>query len=328
MKKWIVCLAVCFAPLWARALFLGPTHLDVTDDGEFVAVNPPKEDPAFDNFWAYRIYPSKDQKKLRGKGVNVAVLDSGIGSNAEFNHKKAKLQDFTGSGSTADTDGHGTALAGVISAGGVRISGLAPDVTLFVFKIAQGGQMISPQAAANALNAVLQYNKENPQDKISVVNLSYGVQGGGFEPLSRAVRALYEQGVTLVAPSGNYAYPGVHYPANMPEVIAVSAMAADGSAYAHSSYGPQVEFIAPGDRVLVPSPDGNYTLMSGTSVAAGFVSAAAALAVEGYRNKHKKDPSPEEVRSALRSAAKKITAVHALKQGSGWIDVYALEKQF
>lgn len=315
-------------PLAAYGLFLGPTYLDVTEEGDFVSVSVPKAEKAFDNWWAYRLYPSKTQKKLTGKGVNVAVLDSGIGANAEFNHKRAKLQDFTGSGSAADATGHGTALAGVIAAGGVQISGLAPDVNLFIFKIDQGGAMIAPQTAAAALNAVLQYNKENPKDKISVVNLSYGVHGGGFEPLSRAVRALYEQGVTLVAPSGNYAYPGVHYPANMPEVIAVGAMSADGGAYERSSYGPQVEFIAPGDRVLVPSADGNYTLLSGTSVAAGFVSAAAALAVEGYRAAHQKDPSPQEVRAALRAAAKKITRIADLKQGSGWIDVYALEKQF
>lgn len=319
-------LALCFVSSVSAQGLLGPRNLEVTEEGEFIAVKPKeKAEKPFDNFWAYRLYPSKDKKTLRGKGVNVAVLDSGIASNAEFNGKAVKLQDFTGSGSATDVKGHGTAIAGIIGAKGLQVTGLAPDAKLFIFKVDDGGPMVAPQPVTAALNAVLRYNEENPGDKISVVNLSYGVDAG-FEPLSQAVRALYKNGVVIVAPAGNYGLPGVRYPASMGEVIAVSALAADGkSAYPSSSYGPQVEFIAPGDRVLAPAVDGNYTLLGGTSVAAGFVSAAAALAVEKYRAQNKAEPSVEDVRALLRSAAHKIDGIHDLKQGYGLIDVTRLE---
>ena len=147
--------------------------------------------------------------------------------------------------------------------------------------------------------------------------------------LTDAINRAYESGVTIVAPAGNYGFPGVFYPANLSTVIAVGALAYDGhSAYTNSSYGPEVEFIAPGDRVYTTSADGDYILMSGTSAAAGFVSAAAALAVEGYKKTLGRYPTVAEVRSALKAAAVKVSGVPEVAQGNGLIDVRKLEDQF
>ena len=322
-----ICLLAVSALQGAETLFLGPTHLRVSEEGEFSRVdNTPKQAP-FDNLWAYRYYPV--EKKLTGLGVKVAIADSGISSHPEFNGKQIVGQDFTLSGGLTDLKNHGTGVAGIIGARGLRFTGVAPAASLLIYKIDDGSRLIGPQAAANAINTILAYNEQNPQDKITVINLSYGVSGGGYAALTQAINRAHDSGITIVSPAGNFGFPGVFYPANLSTVIAVSALGADGkSIYPNSAYGPEIEFIAPGDRIYTASADGGYTLMSGTSPAAGFVSAAAALAVEGLKKQLGRYPTAAEVKEALKKAAAKMPGLPDIAQGNGMIDVQKLERQF
>ena len=329
MRWMFFLLAVCLPGVWAYGadtLFLGPTNLRISEEGEFSWVDLTPAPEPFDNLWAYRTLPA--EKKLTGKGVKIAVADSGISSHPEFNGKHILGQDFTLSGSLADVKNHGTGVAGIIGARGVRFTGVAPGAAIWVYKIDDGSRLIGPQAAANALNTILAHNEANPEDKITVINLSYGVSGGGYVPLTDAINRAYESGVTVVVPAGNFGYPGVFYPAHLSTVLAVSALAADGTnLYANSAYGPEVDFTAPGDRVYTASSDGEYTLMSGTSAAAAFVTGAAALAVEGLTQKLGRCPTAEEVKNALKAASSKVPGLPDIAQGSGRIDVAKLEQQ-
>ncbi len=314
--------------VWAGdTIFLGPTHLRINEAGDFYKVDNSPQSSPFDNLWAYRYYPT--EKKLTGRGVKVAVADSGISSHPEFNGKNIMGQDFTLSGALNDIKNHGTGVAGIIGARGIRFTGVAPEAALLVYKIDDGSRLIGPQAAAAAINMILTYNEQNPADKITVINLSYGVSGGGYAALTHAINRAHDSGVTIVSPAGNFGFPGVFYPADLDTVIAVSALAADGKTlYSNSAYGPEIEFIAPGDRIYTTSADGDYTLMSGTSAAAGFVSAAAALAVEGLQRKLGRYPTVQEVKEALKKASVKIPGLPDIAQGNGMIDVAALERQF
>ena len=130
-------LLVFFGPnaLATDTLFIGPSHLRVSEEGKFSRVeNKPAPQP-FDNLWAYHLYPEASQKKLTGRGVVVAVADSGISSHVEFNGKQVQGQDFTMSSSVADFKNHGTGVAGVIGARGVKFTGIAPNAQLFVYKL-------------------------------------------------------------------------------------------------------------------------------------------------------------------------------------------------
>ena len=328
MKKILILFAfvICFGNMHAAdTLFLGPTNMRVSEAGDISFVDNTPKPQAFDNLWAYRLYP--EQKKLTGRGVTVAVADSGISSHVEFNGKHIQGQDFTQSPSLNDLKNHGTGVAGIIGARGVKFTGIAPQAQLIVYKIDDGSRLIGPQAAAAAVNTLLDYNKEHPDNKIAVLNLSYGVHNGGNIPLTQAINRAYDSGVVVVCPSGNFGYPGVHYPANLATTLAVGALAADGkSAYANSAFGPQLDFIAPGDRVYTTDADGAYTLMSGTSAAAGFVSAAAALAVEGLRQKLGRYPTVEEVKQTLIAASYRVQGIDVQRQGNGFIDVKKLEE--
>ena len=189
MKKFLIS-CLCWAGLFSFAtardtLFIGPTHLRVSEDGEISAAPAQTPKEKFDELWAYRYYPA--DKKLTGKGVTVAVADSGISSHVEFNGKNIQGQDFTLSSSIEDLKNHGTSVAGIIGARGVNFQGVAPQANLIIYKIDDGSRLIGPQAATSAVNTVLAYNEANPDKKISVLNLSYGVSNGGYIPDRKSV---------------------------------------------------------------------------------------------------------------------------------------------
>ena len=327
----IICLLVCATAYADHTVLIGaPKNLGIDDHGNFyrkMPRRPAKPAARAELFWAQNLYPQDEV--FSGKGVRVAIVDSGISSHSEFNGKNITGQDFTLSGAIADTKDHGTCIAGIIGARGEYLRGIAPDASLVIYKVDDGSELIAPQAIAAAINSILEHNAKNPSAKISVVNLSYGILSGAYAPLSEALARAYKEGVVVVAPSGNAPFPEVAYPASLSEVIAVSALAADGaSAYANSSFGPEVDFIAPGEKVYTTSADGGYMLMSGTSIATAFVSAAAAIAVQGLRAKLGREPSAEEVKNSLKAACVKLTEIPAAKQGNGFIDVSRLIKQF
>ena len=279
------------------------------------------------NQWAYQLYPQ--QKRLTGKGVKIAIADSGISSHAEFNGKDIQGADFTHSSGIYDSKNHGTAMAGIIGARGMDFTGIAPEAQLFVYKIDDGSRLISPQAVTAAINSLIDYNQRNPNDKIAVLNLSYGVSGGGDMALTQAINRAYEAGIFIVCPAGNVGYPGVYYPANLATTVAVGAMSWDRTHVStNSSYGKEIDFISPGERIYTTAADGKYTLINGTSAAAAFVSGTAALVVEGFKNKYGRYPTVEEIKAYLIKASVELPNVPREKQGYGFIDVNKLEREF
>ena len=94
-----------------------------------------------------------------------------------------------------------------------------------------------------------------------------------------AVEHAVNHGVTLVGSSGNDYHKGnpVMYPAALEGVLGVGAIDQHGSATYFSSSGHYVDLSAPGENVLTTASGGNYRYVDGTSFAAPYVSAAAAL---------------------------------------------------
>ena len=99
-------------------------------------------------------------------------------------------------------------------------------------------------------------------------------------------------------------------------MIAVSATDADDQVYDKANRGKYVAIAAPGVDILVPAPDGNYQLTTGTSVAAAHVSGVAALLLERNPNL-----TPDELKKILTSTATKLKAKPE-DVGAGLIDPY------
>jgi serine protease AprX len=179
---------------------------------------------------------------LKGKGIGVAVIDSGIASDADFgtrrNSRLVQVAINPGASSAGDTYGHGTHVAGIIGGSGADSDGLyagiAPEATLIGLRISDDAGKARESDAVAAMQWVLD---NRTRYNIRVVNLSIGSsveQSYHFSPLSAAAEILWFNRIVVVASAGNLNWkqgfnPVKAAPANDPFVITVGASMETGS---------------------------------------------------------------------------------------------------
>jgi serine protease AprX len=183
-----------------------------------------------------------------GKGVDVAVIDTGIAPVAGLNSPgkvisgpDLSLESQNPNLQYLDTNGHGTFMAGLIAGndgqpGGYR--GVAPDARIVSLKVgvADGGADVSQVIAA--IDWVVQHRNDNGMN-IRVLNLSYGTNSSqpyGIDPLAYAVEQAWKAGIVVVAAAGNSGYQvgasaqGLADPAYDPQILAVGGADTMGTA--------------------------------------------------------------------------------------------------
>ncbi len=214
--------------------------------------------------------------------------------------------------SIIDDAGHGTFVAGIIAAhanNGIGISGAAPGVTILPVKILD---CLGGGTAADAAQGLLYAARAGAR----VANISFGADGESAT-LANAIRqAYYGYGMVIVAATGNEGGSTVSFPARLPEAIAVASSGTPSDTRTRSPFsdwGPQVAVAAPGLNIISTVPPafcGNgwfcvqgqpYALASGTSFAAPFVSALAALIIS-----HNPNITPEAVLKIMRDTAEPL----------------------
>ncbi|MGH3084598.1 MAG: S8 family peptidase [Gaiellaceae bacterium] len=199
-------------------------------------------------------------------GVRVAILDSGIDSaHPELQSRIADGRSFVSSSWENDTNGHGTFVAGEIAAAlnnSQGIAGVGFPAQLLVAKIVRADGTISPDAEASAIRWAV-------DNGARVINMSFGgvrdpgdPDGDTYSPLeAAAVRYAVDKGVLVVAAVGNadnaptepWGYAG--YPAALPHVLGVSAIARDGTVPNFSNRDRRHNDIAaPGEEIFSTLP--------------------------------------------------------------------------
>lgn len=243
---------------------------------------------------------------IKGTGVKVAILDSGI----DYNHPDLKENYKGGYNFAYDNNdpfddtrlGHGTHVAGIIAAkdNGTGVVGVAPDASLYAVKVLNGGMLGSTSDILSGIEWAI-------SNKMDIINMSFGVP---FDPLnySQAVedacQKAYDAGIIIIAAAGNSNQPTVDYPAAFDSVIAVSATAVNDSRAPFSNYGTKVELAAPGMDIKSTVPGGGYAVISGTSQAAPHVAGVAALLLSaGIKDGNADGNIVDEVRKRLDSTA-------------------------
>ncbi len=219
---------------------------------------------------------------------------------------------------------HGTHIAGIISADTNNeegVSGISWNSKLLIirsgFKTLDGGYLQDDDAAAGII-----YAADMGAD---VINLSWG-DTNFSQIIADACYYAYNMGSIIVAAAGNEGATASHqvvYPAQLSTTLAIGAVDRDKRLAFFSSYGPQLDLVAPGQLVLSTfdtSPEDLYKEQSGTSMAAPFVCGAIALLLSV-------EPGLDfpEVRGRL------ISSAHDLGEegfdhifGNGLLDVYSL----
>lgn len=202
--------------------------------------------------------------------------------------------DWTGrDGNPFDEHGHGTTIAGVMSAArdnAIGIAGVAPRSPLMTLRAFDA----SGNAEDDDVAAAIVYAAMN---RVRVLNLSFG--DVFYSPLMHdAIRFAVARGVVVVASAGNEGSGDPHYPSSYPEVIAVSMTDSNDLRNELSNYGSQISVAAPGVEVLSTAVDSSYRLAGGTSISAPYVAGIAALVLSLHPTW-----SPEEVRGVIELSA-------------------------
>jgi len=248
-------------------------------DPSLLATNFPKTVGA-DKAWA---------AGFTGKGVGVAVIDSGINGdhpdfkNADGTSRVTNVLANPAATRAGDDVGHGTHVAGIVAgnsaarpAGDVKAGayeGIAPEADVIAVKTADDQGNSTTLDVINALEFVVNHKDEL---NIDVVNLSVSSDTPGsylLDPLDAAVEFAWHAGIVVVSAAGNRgnAADAAHYaPGNDPFVISVGATdetgtanPADDTVATFSSRGPGLdgfskpEVYAPGARIVAPLAAGS-----------------------------------------------------------------------
>lgn len=189
-----------------------------------------------------------------GKGINVAVLDSG------FNHPEKQLEawyDVLGSPNPIDPAGHGTHVAG-------DVMKIAPDAGLVAVRVMDDKGRGTPETILRGIDYILKH----PELNVKVVNMSLGNQPIGIpyvqNPVDMAVEMLVEKGITVVCAAGNSGptLGTVGYPAETESAITVGSARDPNNLSSFSSAGPAIEgnikpdLVSAGETIISwASPD-------------------------------------------------------------------------
>ncbi|HEY0696886.1 MAG TPA: type VII secretion-associated serine protease mycosin, partial [Micromonospora sp.] len=247
-------------------------------------VTPPQ--PSTANPWAQRRYlPDRLAPLATGKGVTVAVVDSGVDDgHPQLRDNVLRGSDWLDAGGDGRRDcaGHGTAVASIIAASvreGTPFHGLAPDADILPVRVSelqeldgkQSGRAAKPARFAAAIRWAVDHDAD-------VINLSV-VLYEDHPAVREAIEYAVESDVVVVAAAGNMYEQGNprSYPAAYDQVLGVGAVGPDGVRSRFSQTGAYVDLVAPGGAVRAATPGRGHTEVNGTSYAAPFVSATAAL---------------------------------------------------
>ncbi|MGM9974772.1 MAG: S8 family serine peptidase, partial [Clostridiaceae bacterium] len=325
-----------------------------------------------------------------GKGVAVAILDSGIDYNHEaFSIEPEKVKysqeemeafienstDALSSGGEgevissklifsydyADDDSdvmpnsgneHGTHVAGTAAGNnGSDFLGVAPDAQLMIMKVfSNKNKGASEEDVLAALEDAVILGAD-------VINMSLGASAGFTESAVEATKEMYQRiekaGINLMVAAGNSYWQGykitennypygatpdygiVSSPSTYGSSVSVASIESGegGSMSGFSSWGTtpgltlKPEITAPGEDIYSSVPGGGYKTYSGTSMAAPYMSGAAAVLKEYVNESFQEADSTEKMEIINNILMSTATPVVEYDYGNGTVDYYSPRKQ-
>ncbi|PYC75755.1 serine protease [Micromonospora arborensis] len=268
-----------------------------------------------------------------GKGVDVAVLDTGIDADhPDLAGQVAATESFVPGETVKDVFGHGThvasTIAGTGAASGGTEKGVAPGVRLHVGKVLADDNF----GQDSWIISGMEWAARDQHAKI--INMSLGADpSDGTDPMIVAVNELSEEtGALFVIAAGNTG-PGpytVGTPGTADAALTVGAVDGNDALAEFSSQGPRVgdralkpDLTAPGVGILAArsqysAGEGFYRLGDGTSMATPHVAGAAALLAAQHP-----DFTAKQLKEALVSTAKPIAGLSPYQGGNGRLDIAA-----
>ncbi|HHY06019.1 MAG TPA: S8 family peptidase [Clostridia bacterium] len=299
------------------------------------------------------------QHNFTGKGVTIAIMDTGISSHPDLllpQNRVLAFKDFVNKQTTSyDDNGHGTHCAGSAAGNGYasagKYKGPAHEAKIVSLKILNKMGLGKSSTAIEAVEWILAYKKKF---NIKIISLSLGYKATVSyreDPLCQALEKAWQAGIVICTAAGNDGpenktinSPGIH-----PDFITVGAFddhntidPADDTIAEFSSRGPTLDgltkpdFLLPGHNIISARAKGSfldklnqnevvddwYLSLSGTSMAVPLCAGIIAQLLEA-----KPFLSPSEIKKQLRESCQKIFSADANVQGNGCLNCSKLLNQ-
>ena len=249
------------------------------------------------------------EKGITGKGVGIAIMDTGISPIADFKGRIAVFRDFISNNkSPYDDNGHGTHVSGIACGNGASSNGIfrgvAPSANIISLKILDKYGKGNSLATLNGIQWILENHKKY---NIKVINISAGSSDKNVNiPLVKAAESAVKNGISVIAADNNSAFfSSVTSPGISPLVLTVGSASNFPSirtfrtgSFSNKTYYKKPDIYAPGEDIIsCLSPEyrfeerfdsqknvvnKNYIKMSGSSMATPIISGIAALIYEKY----------------------------------------------
>ena len=292
--------------------------------------------------------PALWSREITGRGVTVALIDTGIADVPDLRGRVVARANFTKERSLEDTYGHGTFQAGIIAGNGAssdgKYVGVAPEANLMSVKVADRSGMTSlGQVLAGIQLVDVSANRFN----VGVVLLALHSESPlppELDPLTNALRELWARGIVVVVPSGNEGPDAktIASPGEDPVLLTAGSVddhatgsQGDDTVSEYSGRGPtrwgdeKPDIAAPGEHLVslrapgstideeYPSArvDDAYFRGSGTSMSSAAAAGAAALILQA-----KPELSPDEVKALMQATAADVSDGDPDSVGAGEVD--------
>ncbi|MFC8740929.1 S8 family serine peptidase [Streptomyces sp. NPDC057176] len=274
--------------------------------------------------------PEAWEAGLTGKGVTVAVLDSGVDAgHPDLAGRVAESRSFIPGEEVADRNGHGTHVTSTVGGSGAasdgKEKGVAPGATLAV------GKVLSDEGfgSESEIIAGMEWAARDVDADIVSMSLGSTEASDGTDPMAEAVNTLSrETGALFVIAAGNTGSPSsIGSPGAADAALTVGAVDSADQAAWFTSAGPRYgdnalkpDLSAPGVGILaarsrLTEGSGDYTSMDGTSMATPHIAGVAALLAEEHP-----DWTGARLKDALMSTSKELDA-SAYRLGAGRVSV-------
>ncbi|MGM7703195.1 S8 family peptidase [Pseudalkalibacillus sp. Hm43] len=296
----------------------------------------------------------RNGQPVSGKDVTIAVIDTGIYPHQDLEGRIIAFKDFVNQKEEPyDDNGHGTHCAGDAAsngkASGGKYTGPAYEANLVGIKVLNKMGSGTLESIMEGVDWCIQYNENQPDKKIDVISMSLGAAAQKYEeenkdPMVQLVEKAWEKGIVVCVAAGNSGPSGqtIASPGVSDRVITVGASddkntvdSNDDDVASFSSRGPTIydvtkpDLLAPGVNIIsLRSPnsyidklqkssrvEGDYFVMSGTSMATPICAGVVALLLQLYP-----DATPDEIKQKLINGADKRDDMDPNSYGNGFLN--------